>query len=77
MSWEIVLGIITLVGFVGTFVGGAWRISNTLATLNTTIHTLRETLDEFRKDNKSSHNDLYNKIEDHEKRITTLEVIQK
>lgn len=76
MSWEIVLGIIALVGLIGTFVGVAWKISTTLATLDVTIRTLRQTLDELRADSKETHGDIYEKINDHDKRICIIEAAQ-
>jgi hypothetical protein len=44
MTWEIVLGIIALVGFVGSI--GVWvsKLSTTLATLSTTIELLVNTV---------------------------------
>lgn len=76
MTWEIVVGIIALVGLIGTFVGAAWKVSNTLATLNATINSLQKTLDEFRNDNKASHGEIYNKLNDHDRRLASLEAIR-
>ena len=74
MTWEIFLGISALVAFViavGTIISKA---SHTFATLNTTISMLSDTLKEFKKDSKTDHKELHDKIEDHETRIRILEI---
>lgn len=73
MTWEIVAGIIALVGLVGTFVAATWRVSRTLATLDATIKDLRTTLDELRRDNKENHKVFYERLDDHERRIFSIE----
>jgi hypothetical protein len=84
MTWEIAAGIITLVGFVSTV--GVWfgKLSRTLATLDITIRTLSETINELKDSNKATHKDLYSKhvehehrLNDHEGRIIKLETKEK
>jgi uncharacterized protein YlxW (UPF0749 family) len=74
MTWEIFLGISTLVAFmiaVGTIISKA---SQSVATLNATINILSETLKEFKTDSKTEHKEMHDKIEDHETRIGILEI---
>lgn len=80
MTWEIVLGIIALVGFVGSI--GVWvsKLSTTLATLSTTIELLVNTVKEFKANSHETHTTLFEKIgehttmlSDHEVRIKILE----
>lgn len=73
MTWEIVLGLIALVGFVGTFVSAATKFAKTIASLDVTIKDLKETLDEFRNSNKENHKEFYDKLDNHEHRICRLE----
>ncbi len=73
MTWEIVVGIIALVGLVGTFVGAAVKVGKTMAMLDTTIKDLKETLMDFRANNKESHKEFYEKLDNHEHRICLLE----
>ena len=73
MSWEIVVGISVLVGLVATFVGAAWKLASTVAKLNVIIENLQRTISEFRNENHETHNDIYDKLGDHDRRITTLE----
>lgn len=73
MSWEIVVGIITLVGFVATV--GTWtsKLSHTLTVLNEAINSLRETVREFKANSKTEHEAIMKRIDDHEDRIRELE----
>ena len=73
MTWEIVLGIIALVGFVGTIATYASKQSSILSKLETTLQALNETLEELKENNRASHKDIYNKIGDHDKRIGEIE----
>ena len=80
MTWEIVIGIIALVGFIGSI--GVWvsKLSTTLATLSTTIELLVNTVKEFKSNSHDTHSKLFEKIgehrnvlSDHETRIKILE----
>lgn len=80
MTWEITLGIIAIVGFIGTV--GSWisKLSKTLGILENTIGILNRTIDEFKKNSHTTHEKLFdrltkdeNKIENHEVRIKDLE----
>ena len=73
MSWEIVVGISVLVGLVATFVGAAWKLASSIAELNVAITNLQNSFSEMREDSKTSHTKIYNKLDDHERRITTVE----
>ena len=74
MTWEIVLGIIALVGFVSTIATYASKQSGILSKLEATLNALNETLEELKENNRASHKDIYNKIGEHDKRIAKLEV---
>ena len=80
MTWETVLGIIALVGFIGSI--GVWvsKLSTTLATLSTTIELLINTVKELKSNSHQTHTRLFEKIgehsgmlSDHEIRIKILE----
>lgn len=77
MSWEIFLGIVALVSFVGTI--GLWisKLAKTLAVLETTISTLKEVIKEFKESSSAVHQELHDKVDDHEKRIIILETHQR
>lgn len=80
MTWEIVVGIIALVGFIGSI--GVWvsKLSTTLATLSTTIELLVNTVKEFKANSHDTHTKLFERLgehslqlSDHETRIKILE----
>lgn len=73
MSWEIVAGIIALVGFVGTIATWSGKLSRTLASLETTLNALRATLEELKQDNRESHKEFYRRLDDHNDRLLRLE----
>lgn len=74
MTWEIVVGIISLVGFVVSIATISSKQSGLLAKLEATLNALNETLEELKENNRASHKDIYEKIGNHEKRISKLEV---
>ena len=80
MTWEIVLGIIALMGFIGTV--GTWisKLSKTLGILENTIGILNRTIEEFKKSSRTTHEKMFERltedektIENHEGRIKNLE----
>ena len=73
MTWEIVTGIIALVGFVVTIATISSKQSGLLAKLETTLNALNETLEELKENNRESHKDIYNKLSDHETRVAEIE----
>ena len=73
MTWEIVVGIIALIGVFSTVATWSSKLSRTLASLETTLNALRDTLEELKENNRESHKDIYHKIDDHEHRLTRIE----
>ena len=73
MTWEIVTGIIALVGFVATVATVSSKQSGILAKLEATLNALNETLEELKENNRASHKDIYEKIGNHEKRVSEIE----
>ncbi len=73
MTWEIFLGIVALVGFIGSI--GLWisKLSKILAVLETTVSALSEAIKDFKNSSKETHKEMYDKLDDHETRITKLE----
>ena len=59
MTWDILAGLITIVGC--------------LIALDDTMKQLRGDLDRQRDENKESHKRIYDKLDDHEHRIIELE----
>ena len=74
MTWEIAAGIIALASFVITISTYASKQSSILAELKATLDALNKTLEELKENNRASHKDIYNKLDDHDTRISKLEV---
>ncbi len=74
MTWEIVLGIIALVGFIGSIAAWISKLSKTLGVLENTIKTLTKVLDDMRSNSHDTHKELYKKQGEHEKVLVNHEV---
>jgi len=75
MSWEIVAGIITLVGFIistGTIIA---KLSGTLSKLQTTLASLNDLLSELKANNNEEHKTFLQNIADLDKRVRELEIV--
>lgn len=73
MSWEIVVGIIALIGVFSTIATWASKLSRSLSSLETTLKGLDETLQELKDNNHESHKEFYKRLNEHDCRITKLE----
>ena len=80
MSWEIVVGIIALVGFIITVSNPVIKLNSSIVKLNSSIENLQDSLDKLEKGNKESHKRLWDynsvqdeKLDDHEHRISDIE----
>jgi uncharacterized protein YoxC len=83
MEWTVVTVIIALVGLVATFVKMTASLTKTLTELTVTVRELRSDLSLHRNSAHESHKRLWEhntaqdkKLEDHEKRIYTLEQVK-
>lgn len=74
MTWEIALGIFALAAFVISIVTIAVKWAGVISRLEATLTALNETLEELKENNRASHKDIYDKLGDHDKRISKLEV---
>ena len=73
MSWEIVVGIIALIGVFSTIATWASKLSRSLSSLETTLKGLDETLQELKDNNHESHKEFYKRLNEHDCRIAKLE----
>lgn len=74
MTWEIVTGLIVLVGCaisVGTIV---YKLANILTKLESAIESLRETISLIKTSNADDHKKIFESIENFEKRLTDIEI---
>ena len=83
MTWEIVLGIISLLGMVGLVIGWTSKIASTLSQLSAAVDNLNDTIKEFKGDQSAliehvGHHDVTLErheviINEHDKQIKELQ----
>ncbi len=80
MTWEIVLGIIALFGFIVSVVTPILKLTKVMTELNVSVAALKETINEMGVRNTESHRRIWEhndeqdkKIDDHERRINKME----
>lgn len=80
MTWEIVLGIIALVGFFITCATPMIKLNTSITRLNETIGTIKDIVERNDAENKQSHSRIYDRLDAHEdaihahsERIVTME----
>lgn len=74
MTWEIVTGLIVLIGCaisVGTIV---YKLANILTKLESAIESLRETISLIKSSNADDHEKIFKSIEDFDKRLKDIEI---
>lgn len=71
MTWEIVLGIISLLGMVGIVIGWTSKIAGTLSQLSAAVDNLNDTVKEF----KGDQNALIEHVNHHDVMLERYDVI--
>lgn len=66
MTWEIVTGILALVGGFVTLMGVVVKVNGTMARLDATMKLVQEAIKEFKTSSHATHKKLFEKIDDHE-----------
>lgn len=70
MTWEIFLGIVALVTFLIAIGGIVFKLAKVLTSLEATVKSLKEMLDDSKDDRQGMHK----KLDNHETRLTRLEI---
>ena len=73
MTWEIVVGLIALIGCAISLGGVLAKLVKTLTRLDVTLTALDKSVGEDRRINNEQHAEFESKLENHEGRITKLE----
>lgn len=73
MSWEIVTGLIVLVGAIISIGTIVYKLANILTKLESAVDNLRETLATFNNNNSSEHERIFDMIDKIDRRLTILE----
>ncbi len=73
MTWEIVVGLIALIGCAISLGGVLAKLVRTLTRLEVTISALESTLAELKSGNDAAHREMRAQLQNHEGRISKLE----
>ena len=73
MTWEIAVGLFTLLGMAVSLGTVLAKLVRALTRLELTISTLETTLAELKSGNDAAHREIWDEIEEHDERITKLE----
>lgn len=71
--WDVVVVIVSLVGLFATVLPFFTKLNRTLGELNATVEQMKAVIANFEKNSRETHGKMYDKLDDHEKRITRLE----
>ena len=71
--WDIFIVIAAVVSLFATVVPFFSKLNHTLGELNATVEQMQNVISNFEKNSRETHGKLYNKLDDHEKRISRLE----
>lgn len=72
-NWDVFLTIAAIVSFLAAVIPFFSKLNNTLGELNATVKQLRESLNKIDSNNRDTHKEIFEKLDDHEKRISHLE----
>lgn len=71
--WDVFLIIAAIVGLFATVLPFFTKLNRTLGELNATVEQTRSILTNFEKNSRETHGRIYDKLDDHETRISRLE----
>lgn len=72
-NWDVFLIIAEIVAFLGVFLSFSSKFNQTLGEFRAVIKQLKETVENLQKNNRETHKELFEKLDDHERRISRLE----
>ena len=71
--WDIFVVLVAVVGLFATVLPFFTKLNRTLGELNATVSQLREIISNSEKKSRETHTRIFEKLDDHEKRISRLE----
>ena len=71
--WDVFLVLAAVVSLFATVLPFFTKLNRTLGELNATVEQMQIVISNFEKNSRETHGKLYNKLDDHEKRISRLE----
>ena len=71
--WDVFIVLAAVVSLFATVLPFFTKLNRTLGELNATVEQMQNVITNFEKNSRETHGKLYNKLDDHEKRISRLE----
>lgn len=71
--WDVLVVIIAVVGLFATVLPFFTKLNRTLGELNATVEQMQLVISNFERNSRETHGKIYNKLDDHETRISRLE----
>lgn len=74
MEWQVYLVIVSLISFCVAVITPIIKLNTSIVKLNEALNRIDANLSDLSSSNKTQHDKIYSRLDDHEKRITVLEV---
>ena len=71
--WDVFLVLAAVVSLFATVLPFFTKLNRTLGELNATVEQMQNVIGNFEKNSRDTHGKMYNKLDDHERRISHLE----
>lgn len=71
--WDVFVVITAVVGLFAAVLPFFTKLNCTLGELNATVAQMKQVISNFEANSRDTHKNIYNKLDDHEKRISRLE----
>lgn len=72
-NWNVFLVLTAVVGLFATVLPFFTKLNRTLGELNATVAQMQKFISNFENNSRDTHGKIYNRLDDHEKRISRLE----
>lgn len=72
--WDVFVVIVAVVGLFATVLPFFTKLNRTLGELNATVEQMQKVITNFEKNSRETHGKIYQKLDDHEQRISHLEI---
>lgn len=71
--WDVFIVLAAVVSLFATVLPFFTKLNRTLGELNATVEQMQNVISNFEKNSRDTHGKIYNKLDDHERRISHLE----
>lgn len=71
--WDVFLVLAAVVGLFATVLPFFTKLNRTLGELNATVEQMQRVISNFEKNSHETHAKIYDKLDDHERRISRIE----